>query len=537
MGSRIERIENDNQRRELAVMLTRFAQSEWIGPRTDQDFGPGLFCTYVAPITIGENVRGMVIARVLAEELESLRPTPRGRGRGGPTSAATTQAADPFGSDAMTILDDTGRRIWPPEPRRGPQAREDSILELAKNSGNTELVDTIQSALAGEARVASASNIPGLLPNSAAGDSYWVAFSPIAASGWVVTAAIPESQFMARIVDRLWQRAFFLIAGLLILMAIVMIVSIRLTQPIQQMAGAVNQLAAGNLDAQVTGVNSRDELGQLARAFNTMTGQLRQHVAALTEQTAARQSVEAELRIARQIQSDLLPRKFPPFPERNEFELHAVNVAAKRVAGDFFDFFFAPNGLLTITIADVAGKGMPAALLMAVTRTIIRNLAMEGHSPAQIIERANALLVQDITNSMFVTLFLCQYDTRTGKVVYVNAGHPRPYRFGVSGSPKQFGEVTGAILGVSQIDGDWAFEEREDRLEVGETLLLYTDGVTEARAPDDSMLRDAGLERLIEKYGRESVKTICDKFVEEVDEFQKGHQSDDITLLALRRAG
>jgi sigma-B regulation protein RsbU (phosphoserine phosphatase) len=266
-----------------------------------------------------------------------------------------------------------------------------------------------------------------------------------------------------------------------------------------------------------------------------MTRQLKQHVAALTEQTAARQSVEAELRIARQIQSDLLPRKFPPFPDRKEFELHAVNVAAKRVAGDFYDFFFAPSGLLTITIADVAGKGMPAALLMAVTRTIIRNLAMEGHSPAQIIERANTLLVQDITNSMFVTLFLLQYDTKTGKIVYVNAGHPHPYRFGNNGSPHHFGEVTGAILGVNPNGADWAFGEREEQLGVGETLLLYTDGVTEARAPDDTMLRDAGLEKLIVKYGSESVETICKKFVEEVTRFQNGHQSDDITLLALRR--
>jgi sigma-B regulation protein RsbU (phosphoserine phosphatase) len=365
-----------------------------------------------------------------------------------------------------------------------------------------------------------------------AGENYWVAFAPIASTDWVVTAAISEPYYMGPAIARLRDRAIFLIGGLVVLLLVTTLISIRVSRPIERLAGAVKQLASGNLDAQVRGVHNRDELGELARAFNTMTHQLKAHIAALTEQTAARENVEAELRIARQIQTDLLPRHFP---RRSEFDLHAVNVPAKRVAGDFYDFFFAPNDLLTIAIADVAGKGMPAALVMAVTRTIIRNLAMEGLSPRQIVERANAMLLQDSADSMFVTLFLCQYDIKTGRIVYVNAGHPRPYVFSPGKPPTQFGEVTGALLGVNPADADWQFEERQGQIEPGETLLLYTDGVTEARAPDGNMLRDAGLEQMLSRHANEGTETLCAKIVEELNRFQNDQQSDDITLVAIRR--
>jgi sigma-B regulation protein RsbU (phosphoserine phosphatase) len=140
-----------------------------------------------------------------------------------------------------------------------------------------------------------------------------------------------------------------------------------------------------------------------------------------------------------------------------------------------------------------------------------------------------------VSNSMFVTLFLGQYDPKAGRMTYVNAGHPRPYRFGTNGGPRQFGEITGALLGVGSREEMGEFDQLEDQLDVGETLLLYTDGVTEARAPDGRMLRDAGVQELIVRHGGETVDLICRNLVQDVNQFQQNHPADDITLVALRR--
>ncbi|HVT88281.1 MAG TPA: SpoIIE family protein phosphatase [Tepidisphaeraceae bacterium] len=512
--------------------------------------------TYSVPIISGDKVIGVVgsLANTNLPRADVGPMGNRGRGPGGPRGDGPPGEAPPPGEGfgpgpstgpttipyllqngavrEFTMIGSSGKIISPPSSARdaGP-----SIIEWAKANNYPDLAENLQSSLEGEntaIHVHLVHDVPGLIPETMAGENYWVAFAPIAATDWVVTAAIAEPSVMTPTIARLRDRAFYLLGGLVLLLIVTTLVSIRVSRPIEKLAGAVQQLAAGNLDAQVRGVSSRDELGQLAYAFNTMTHQLKAHVAALTEQTAARQNVESELRIARQIQTDLLPRQFP---QRSEFDLYALNVPAKKVAGDFYDFFFTPDDKLMIAIADVAGKGMPAALVMAVTRTIIRNLATEGMSPRQIAERANAMLVQDSADSMFVTMFLAQYDTKTGEIAYVNAGHPRPYLFSPGQPPRQFGEVTGALLGVNPVGDDWQFEERKDKIEPGQTLVLYTDGVTEARAPSNEMLRDSGLEKLLTKYSQYPVEGICAKLVEELNKYQNGQQSDDITLVAIRR--
>src|SRR5262249_48786036 len=139
------------------------------------------------------------------------------------------------------------------------------------------------------------------------------------------------------------------------------------------------------------------------------------------------------------------------------------------------------------------------------------------------------------SDSNFVTMFLCQYDTQSGKLTYVNAGHPRPYWFTPSSSVDPFGELTGPILGVGASNPSWNFEQREQHLEAGQTLLLYTDGITEARAPDGQMLRAAGMEQLLARVQNQSVETICAVLMEDVNRFQNGQPTDDITLVALRR--
>ena len=470
-------------------------------------------------------------------------PDRRGGGGGGPllpppARPATMPAPEDTPEEAavrpqeFVIVDAGGRIVSHPNPA---MVQQDSIFRLAQQRGMTELADAGRAAVDGESGVVRVLGAADLFPASQSSDGYhWVAFAPIPSTGWVFAATLPESTVMGPILQRLWSRAAFLLAGLVVLIGVVLLVAIRMSQPIERLAAAVRELGTGNLDVRVTDVHSRDEFGQLAAGFNRMVGELKSHVEELTAQSAARARVEGELKVARQIQSDLLPKTFPPFPDRTEFDLYALNVPARDVGGDFYDFFFAGDRL-TVVIADVSGKGVPAALLMAVTRTIIRNLASSGLSPAEIVDRANTLLVQDMSDAMFVTMFLAQYDPATGAVTYVNAGHPPPYRVSAGGRVKPFGDVTAPLMGAVESSEIGPFEQGEDRLEPGESLVAFTDGVTEARAPTGELLGDAGLVQVLTASPDGDPRAMADHVAAAVHTFEAGQAADDVTVLVLRR--
>jgi sigma-B regulation protein RsbU (phosphoserine phosphatase) len=546
-------------------------------------------CTYAVPVIVNDEFRGVVGVNMRLDELRQLRPPTRGvlGGAGGGTfrgppgirrdrdgnssgfqegrrfdglpDAATapsarrdapppsqppapatvpselTDAADPTQPlRDFAILDGGGFVIVAPE--NAPEPPRESIFDVAAKLDQHALADAGRDALGGQSRVVRVKGLHEVIGTVTTDTYHWIALAPIASTGWALITVIPESETMAPILSRIAQRGAFLLGGSVVLLLIVYAVSVRISRPIEQMAGAVDRLAAGDLDAQVTGIGSRDELGRLAGGFNQMTRQLKSHVAALTEQTAAREKVESELRIARQIQTDMLPRTFPPFPDRPEFDLHALNLPARRVAGDFYDFFFTPTGLLTIVIADVSGKGVPAALLMAVTRTIVRNLALSGMPSAQIAERANRMLIADTSGGMFVTMLLLQYDPATGHFTYVNAGHPPAYRVAPGGVVRPACAEQSPLLGVDATGVMGSFEQCDDTLAPGETIFLYTDGVTEARTPDGGLFGDAALREALRDRASLAPDDLCRAVADVIDEFQAGQRRDDITLLVLRRS-
>lgn len=524
----------------IAAATTRPFEADRGGPG---DFGP--------PDEEGRRGGFGQLRERLAERREGRRGTtqPSGgpgaaniddRGPGGPpeffpgdAGPATSPSTDPE-AGVMDLIDREGKPI---ANRTSSTAatRPGTVLQWADEHNLVDFIKAFHRAQAGKSGIAEVPNLAEIAPGFEADQTYWIAMAPVTETGWVYLEAVSESKLIGPYVQRVQQRALFLVAGLVVILIVATVVAFRLSRPVMDMADAVRELAEGNLDARVTSVKSQDELGQLARAFNSMTGQLKAYVHALTEQTKVREKAESELRIARQIQTDLLPRTFPPFPDRPEFDLHAVNIPAAGVAGDFYDFFFVADDWLTICIADVSGKGVPAALLMAVTRTIVRNLALAGLPLEQICERANEMLLNDTNNNMFVTMFLAQYQPKTGKLKYVNAGHPRPFIFSTGSDVQLFGSVTSPLLGVCEVCEIGPVESAEAQLEVGQTLLLYTDGVTEARASDGKMLRDPGAMKLVHEHDSEDVATFCGSMVAAIDAYQDHHPADDITILALRR--
>jgi sigma-B regulation protein RsbU (phosphoserine phosphatase) len=371
------------------------------------------------------------------------------------------------------------------------------------------------------------------VPARGSSDINWIFFARIRSTGWVFAALVPRSRAMAPAWDTTWYGLIGLAIALLLIAATLWIVARRITQPIRNLAQTVQELAEGNLEAEAKEVTSRDEVGQFARAFNAMIADLRRHVNALTEQTAARQAVESELTVARRIQSSLLPCPEVPCAKRKDLDLSAVNEPVRTVAGDFYDFFELDEDTLIVTIADVSGKGIPAAMFMAVTRTVLRNLAPHCAGPGELLKQANRQLVEDNTGSMYVTLFTAWYHPSRGELRYANAAHPPPYLLGPDSSLRRLGTSTGTVVGLMDAAD---YEERSERLNPGERLVLYTDGVTEARGPGGVFLEEEGLERILAGCGSLEPEAICRHVVEQVNLFQADEKrTDDVTVLVLQR--
>lgn len=246
---------------------------------------------------------------------------------------------------------------------------------------------------------------------------------------------------------------------------------------------------------------------------------------------AEKKRIESELNVAREIQMSLVPKTFPGPPKNPEFDIYAVLEPAREVGGDLYDFYFIDDDHFCFLIGDVSGKGVPASLFMAVTRTLFKAEAGRGSGPDEIQYLVNNGLCQGNDSAMFVTTFCGILNVRTGEVVYSNGGHNPPYIRRRDGSVEILKNMKGMALGVME---DIPYGREEIMLEEGDTLVLYTDGVTEAMNSVNEMFTDRRLEESIRKTGSSSPRDIVERILANVREFAAGaEQSDDITLLVL----
>ena len=246
------------------------------------------------------------------------------------------------------------------------------------------------------------------------------------------------------------------------------------------------------------------------------------------------EGIKGDLAVAREIQQAILPRIFPPFPENaSQMDIAASMNAAKDVGGDFYDFFRIDDDHIGFVIADVSGKGVPAAIFMAVSRTLIRATGIRGVSPSECITYSNGLLEKESVNNMFVTVFYGIYNIQTGEIKYTNAGHNPPYVLKQNGTIKKLPVTVNMALGIF---GDVEYQETTLQLEHGDTLLLYTDGVTEAINPNEEEFTEKRLEQTLSNMSQPTCQEMIDKIKSDVKTFADGaEQSDDITLLAIKR--
>jgi len=248
-----------------------------------------------------------------------------------------------------------------------------------------------------------------------------------------------------------------------------------------------------------------------------------------------KQRMEQELNVGRGIQMGMLPCTFPAFPERDEFSIHAALHPAWELGGDFYDFFLIDDDRLCFCVGDVSGKGVPAALFMAVTRTLIRSRAADEPSTGSILTHVNDELVRNNSECMFVTIFLGILHTGTGEVTFANAGHNPPYILRADGAIERLETEMTCVVGILQ---DMTFGEEQALMAPGDTMLLYTDGVTEAMDSEQRLFSETRLADMLASGRKPSAQTLVEDIVTEVRQFESGtQQSDDITLLALRYLG
>jgi len=250
------------------------------------------------------------------------------------------------------------------------------------------------------------------------------------------------------------------------------------------------------------------------------------------ELRAAQEKVENELNIAAQIQRSILPSDFPAFPEHDEFDLYAMMTPAREVGGDFYDFFFVDDDQVAVIIADVADKGVPAALFTMISRTIFRSIARQRKPPSQVMTEANDLLCEGNDTGMFVTTFLAYYHLPTGRLTYSNGGHNPALLFGPEGLCREFACKHGPALGVRP---GLMYTEDVDTLEPDQVLIMYTDGVTEACSPDDELFGMDRFTKLVCNCESLNLSQMFDRIDKDLKEFQQGNLFDDITVLALKR--
>ncbi|SEH36984.1 SpoIIE family protein phosphatase [Selenomonas sp. KH1T6] len=424
-----------------------------------------------------------------------------------------------------------------------------NIKNDLRESDNPTLALTVREMVAGDC---------GVRQTKVDGKDYYIAFAPIESSGWSLAAAFAADDVIAPAVQnkadisKITEEKTSYLKGQMLSTMLLMVVAIiallaavvysgrqlsrRFVAPISELADGVREISSGNLGKKVE-VHTGDELEHLAICFNAMTDELQTYMKNLTEVTAEKERIATELSVARNIQMGALPRDF--LEDKKSIQLFATMSAAKAVGGDFYDFYMLDEKHLVVTIADVSGKGVPAALFMMRAKTTLKNLMLMATAPddfGAVMTLANQELCQDNGEMLFVTVFLAQLDLDTGEVIYVNGGHNAPLARQAGKFSYVRHKKKDKMLGMIE---NLSYETHRLQLSPGDMLFLYTDGVTEAMNKEKKFYTEERLQKVLDNMsGEASVKEILTEVRGDIDAFADGaEQYDDITMLGVMFCG
>jgi len=359
----------------------------------------------------------------------------------------------------------------------------------------------------------------------------YVYYSPVEDTNWSLALVVPW--LMIDGIGMAFGLALLLLVGLALLVVRIVggIIIRRFAKPIQQLADSAKEVAKGNFNAPLPQIKHNDEIKLLRDSFEGMQHSLAEYVEELKKSTASKAAIESELKVAHDIQMSMLPKIFPPYPERSDIDIFGSLSPAKDVGGDLFDFYIRDEKLF-FCIGDVSGKGIPASLVMAVTHSLFRNISTHEADPQHIVESLNRALSDGNDTSMFVTAFVGVLDLSTGCLHYCNAGHNPPLILGreVSLLPCESNVVLGLADGIT-------FTPQEVTLEPHTTMFLFTDGLNEAEDTSYAQFGDdriAGQLEALLAEGNTRPDAIVGRMTEAVHAFVgQAEQSDDLTMLAI----
>lgn len=483
----------------------------WTEPYFDKSGANAFMTTYSAPFYLVQDGKktfaGVITADITLEWLQKLMSTIK-----------------LYDSGYAMLISRNGTFIYHP---RAELLFKESVFSLAEKLDDPKLRQIGQDMIEGRTGFLKWVNPRDRTVN-------FLLYMPLPVDGWSLALFFPVREVLQSVNDLARNTLLIGIIGFLLLTAAIVLISRRVTRPIHDLANAAQEIAGGNLNSVLPKARSHDEVGNISESFGFMQRSLREYIADLETTTRQKERIESELRIAHAIQMGILPKIFPPFPEHDEFNIFASLDPAREVGGDLYDFFFIDKHRFCFLIGDVSGKGVPAAFLMAVTKTLLKVVAEQGVDPGEILEKVNNDLARDNESCMFVTIFLTILDISTGEVFYSSAGHNPPLL--ITANEAFFIEslnepIAGVMPGMK-------YTSRYMQLVHGDILFLYTDGVTEAMNVNRELYSDKRLHTLIQTVAVDDPADIIKAVNASIIEFVgDAEQSDDITMLALKYTG
>lgn len=478
----------------------------WTNPYYDDGGGEMLMFTYSSPLyDKGNKFIGVLTADVSLDWLSE-----------------TVNAIKPYKSSYCIMFGEEGVFIIHPHKE---YIMNESIFSMAKR-----LDDKILKQI-GEGMILGMSGMK-VLSNTYKNDykESYIYYAPLVSNQWYLAMVIPKAEVLENLYKTRTTVLLLFVLGLILLFVLCMLIVSRLTKPLKKFSVSARDIAQGNFNTQLPEIYSKDEMYELRQSFQFMQEELIRYIQELEVTTSKKERIESELRIARDIQMSMIPKTFPPFPDRKEIDLYAVLKPAKEVGGDLYDYFIENNKLYFI-IGDVSGKGVPASLFMAVTRSLFRLVAPHYEDAGNIIRSMNDSVSETNEASMFVTLFIGILDLSSGMLNCCNAGHNPPILISENHGVDFMSIQSHIPFGIAK---GYPYQSDTIQLDKNMTIFLYTDGLTEAEDTTKAFYSEAYLLDELRKNQINNPQKLTDKIMESISiHVNQAEQSDDLAILVI----